>query len=413
MQPREEENSSTTQILMRRFIPNASNLSLEEEEKVMAAAAVIRLLRSKERRKLHENIFKQPPNSGFIPIIIPESYKELEIKLNKLRPEIVSNRKIVGKYIHHYTSFDNLASIIGMSHFYGRDILYNKEVKYDQNVYCSKDGENGDSKVICFCPGLVDRGAYIIDNTVGGWIKTNRCRLKFSIDDEHINKFGKYNQFFKLSDFNVAWFRRISLDNLTIEIISNFDIQFILNDQIEIVHYDKNERIFYGNSYAFNQYCFNQLILLISKIKNEQFKHELYSHLNNLSEGQLKKLIIVFAQQLTTYAEHNFNGSIPLQAMRIKEILVIGDKKILYDLSKLANDEYMAVLQEFKNKNYDDPKIVSLIKNLKDEETILLRTNYGKDIFGDYKINLSTIDEVKLTTPEYCETRIGLDHSIF
>lgn len=45
----------------------------------------------------------------------------------------------------------------------------------------------------------------------------------------------------------------------------------------------------------------------------------MYAYINSLNEEDLNKLLIIFAQSLTLFAEYNFNAVLPLSDIKIND----------------------------------------------------------------------------------------------
>lgn len=312
---------------------------------------VQRKIRSKLRASLHLRLFNENPVSNWSELSIPSNQSELRSRLNAIIANITIHQKIInGQRLYHHTTLPNLQSIVTHGYFYGNDVLKSHKINFQKNTYSpTSDGKNGDAKILCLCPGQVDMRAYALNGT----IKPDRCIL--TLDISHLSRREKYNEFFKLSDLNAGWEGRFIFGDLSFVILNtkheeinviSINVSF-KNKHSSSVVIDKNNMIFYGNIFSINRFCAIQLFNIINKIENTQLKGKIFSYLNTLDDNELKKLIITFSQTLTHFAEYNFDSVMPLNEIRIKEILMLGDKKIKYDFSDLSESDYNDMLSVF------------------------------------------------------------------
>lgn len=386
-----------------------------EEEKIITAQ---RQFRSFRRRHLHLGIFRVEPVTAWAPLKIHPDYcrTDLHYRLETIIANIVSHQKIInGNQLYHYTSLENLTSIINTQFLYGNHSLKKQNITFTPNVFQSADILTGDKNVICLCPGQVDMAAF----TSGYSIKDNACRLSLNINQKNIsdNK-AIHNQFFKLADFWAPWTFSFSIDKLSLHIkggSSIMELHLSFDGALHFIRLDKEEMIYYGNIFSINRFCAVQLFNIIDKIPDETCKKKLYDHLNQLPNNELKKLIIVFTQNLTLFAEYNFNACLPISDIRITEVLMLGDKKLKLDFSQLDNEQYSNALKLLSSASYTELEQRHGIP-VDENQTICKKQNdrsfdvFGRKMaFGNWgRENFSNLESALFEQDTYIETRVGL-----
>lgn len=344
-----------------------------------------RHFRSMARKNLHFSIFNADPLISWPELkMIPEYHQsELHYRLEKLIVQLVNDQKIInGSQLYHFTTLSNLASIAQCKYIYGNGYLKNEKIKFDTNVFTIMDNIYGDTNVICFCPGLVDIKAFVKDHC----IKNNICRLSININQSSIsNDKTVYNQFFKLSDMMFSWDHAFKIGDLKTKIKhdagATMSIYLCLGQEQAEVKLKKNDYICYGNIFKINRFCAIQLFKIINKIKNENFKVKLYNHLNTLSENDLFKVLVIFSQNLTLFAEYNFNTCLSLNEIRINEILILGeDKKLKLNFNNLDDEQYKNVITLLSTSSFDS------LEKLHGENIDNSNTVYIKSYFKNYNI---------------------------
>lgn len=309
-------------------------LEHQEEQKLHPLTNLQTSWRSRVRERLHFSIF------GKNPATISSLCNSVSTKLKIAITELTGYHSIIDSHIHHWTTIDNLKSIIQCKAFFGHTILKNKGIQFAGNAYSDCDNNNGDGKIICFCPYLIDPCALL--RITKDDIKDHLVRL--TIDVNQISNREKYNQFFKLRDlcspgflyeatindkFNVTF---LSASKGTTKVTLKYDN---LESSVEI---EKADHIFYGNLSEINKFCLTQFINVLQKV-TPQFRNQFYWYLATLNVDEIKKILIIFSQGLTVYSEYNFNGCLPLTDNLIDEVY-IAKTNTSFNLKNLTLDNY-------------------------------------------------------------------------
>jgi hypothetical protein len=396
-----------------------------------------RKIRSNQREELHASRFYRAPVTGWskLNMFAPYHYSDLHRRLEEIiSNDIVRNLKIVnGKQLYHYTSLSNLPSIIQDQAMYGNAYLKSNGTHFIPNVFCCADLLTGDSNVICFCPGQVDTKAFIYDRG----LKTNVCRLSIDIIKRNKPPYtkGTYNRFFKLSDLQYAWSASFNINTFKVYIENlaggGMNIFLSFNDKKKHeVQLTKNEMVYYGNIFQINRFCSVQLFNIINKVNNARFKTNFYNHLSALNDDELRKLLIVFSQNLTLFAEANFNTFLSLDEIKINEILVLGDHKIKLDFSELDDKNYKKALELIatSEESMDASDLSGLKelygKSIDEDKTICVKKSHPDGfecihVFGTripyYDADWGNQDYTNLpaslfATNEYVEIRVGVNY---
>ncbi len=395
------------------------NLAAYEQRKKQETIIAQRLFRSAQRRSLHLSIFNEEPVTAWPQLKMMPGYynSDLHYRVETIISELVQKQKIInGNQLYHYTSISNLSSIVNHQYLFGNDYLKKNQIPFNQNAFCEQDIGTGDAKVICFCPGQVDLKAF----TYHYQLKKNMCRLSININQKDI-PFNKAinNQFFKLSDFWANWSFFFKIDNKVsalIRGISGISIFLFFDGIYEEVCLNKQEMIYYGNIFSINRFCSVQLFNIINKIENEELKNKLYHHLSDLNYDDLRKFLIVFSQNLTLFAEYNFNACLPLEDIKINEVLMIGDKKIKINFMNLDENEYNNALDLLRSQSLI--QLEQLHGETVDENNTICKKRDDKsfDIFGKIvgtssswpKEDFSSLPSEIFAQDAYIETRPGV-----
>lgn len=304
--------------------------------------------RSRKRAELHTSIFKQPP-------VTLQKLTENQIKQHAIISTLAANYAVVNHNIYHWTTLDNFKSIVDHKYFYGNSILKAKRIPFKENTLVDGDETNGDSKVICFCPFLVDYLAL----TQFKSLRSNLLRL--TIDLNQIEKVGYYNKFFKLCDFlspNFTYDIKIN-DQLSVtfekvtmvgskESLSDLAITLKFSGCKEVtVKLNKEESIFYGNLYSINYFCLTRLFYILEKIEDQSIKKAVNDYLLSCEEAEFKKILILFAQSLTLHSEYNINAALQLCPKLITEVYLANENRYV-QLTNIPLDKYLQTIDAEK-----------------------------------------------------------------
>lgn len=330
-----------------------NELAKTEEDK-QKIRQIQSLYRSNKRKKLHNDLFQKNP------IIVNYCDTNNERIIN-LITELSNQHAVISNEIYHWTVLSNFQKIIEAQHFYGNKILKKFNIPFFENALSDDDLKNGDGAVICFAPFFVDSLALTEK------YQLRKDLLRLTVDINKIEPTKKYNQFFKIYDFLSPGFiiHYNVNENFSIDIHKHagfycrsdqFEITFRYQNNKEIISLSKADAIFYGDLVGINRFCLQQLIHLISKIKDESLKKNILSFIESLNDNDLKNLLVNFAKNLVTFSEYNFNATLKLTPNLITEIFFVNDNKIL-DLHGLSPDNYNLMLKQVKEND----------SNLKDE----------------------------------------------
>ena len=296
--------------------------------------------RSEQRRQQHLNIFQREPKTTVSLENVPDKIKPI-IRL------LASHHAAIDNKVFHWTSRNNLGSIIAHDHFYGHEVLHRYGIGFDKNVYGARDGEYGDSEVICLCSGIVDVDALHKD----GQIRDNLVRL--TLDLNYVKSDGLFNQFFKLFDFiGVNFQYTVKITKVFTVCFSksranNFIIcrLFLMDKQVEVtLNMFNDDVIFYGNLDSINLFCLEVLFNLVAKSDDAEFKKLFYSYLDTLEEREIRKILVIFSQGITLNSEYNFYWKLPLLRGLISQIDFIDDGSI--NLEGLSDIDYKKTLKD-------------------------------------------------------------------
>lgn len=331
--------------------------------------------------------------------------------------KIANEQKIINAdRLFHYTTLANLISTVKIGKLLGNGHLKDAGVGFTPNVLNENDIIKGDKNAICLAPANVDRDVF----STFGKVSTNKCRITLNLRKEEENwNPGKFNRFFKLSDLNVSYQSKVKInDRFTIEIVKKEGIRIIfrLDNFAAEASLTESECLYYGDTKDINQYCLMQLFVLLNRL-NSFYRDKLIEYFETQSDSELMKIFIVFAQSITLYAEYNFNGVLPLNSAPIEEILMLGDRKIKFDFSKLSCEQRNEAMKLLQNGEFD--KMERWAKTVKEEETILEKKD-SCYVFGQYLgstnevkfIDLSKISSDRFMGSDYVETRWGVENCI-
>lgn len=386
-----------------------SRLSLQETIRLQ------RQFRSTLRYDLHCKIFKQSPNTNPLLLVLPEEYKDLKYRSEVIIADLTVKQKIVnGGELYHYTTLSNLTSISDHRAIYGNRYLTINSIPFNENCMSVCDLQQGDINVVCCCPGQVDPLAYRINNEM----KVDVCRLAIDINKLEPSQ-AIHNQFFKLCDFSLDYTYQFKISELNVickySLSAGINVTLSLDNQYHIqVNIPREDTIYYGDILKINRYCALQLFTILSKIEDSTLKNTYYQYLANLNDSDLRMLIVVFAQNLTLFSEYNFNVCLPLENIRINEILVLGEAKVKLQLRDMTDSEYEHALMLMRHSAYED--LAAWCGVLVDDNHTI--TQQGKVInlfghsihFGSGKLSydFSNLNAAEFASDAYVETRCGV-----
>jgi hypothetical protein len=416
----ESRNRDLLNIFLRHGISPISDFKIQallnktKPDEIKAATTLQRFFRSKKRKELHSFIFKQSSQSTGK---IPKSFNSY--RLQTIIDELAVNHTAINPIQYHWTTLNNFASILRNNYIFGNEILKNNRICFEPNALVKDDVANGDGKAICFCPYLVDHDA--LANIKFFKMKNNIIRLSLNLKQIEIQ--GKYNQFFKLRDFGSPDFHydvKIN-DNLSISVqskIDHFYVNISLNKHSIKIDLHKNrqeigETICYGDLLTINRFCLTQLLRIVDKANDPVFTANFHSYLNSLNDDEIKKILVVFAQSLTVYAEYNFNSALKLTTHLISAIHIVNSNKTFH-LDHLSSEEYhqliLGLLQEC-NLDFNVPATTETIVQQADQHTLCF---YGNQIDMERRTthlidqDFSKIPAEHFANNHYIETRPNL-----
>lgn len=391
---------------------NVAKIIKEEDKKKSEAATTIkRYYRSYARAKFHYSIFGEPEQS----LSSPQGLKGHH--LESIIDRLAIQKSVISPIQTHWTTMTNLVNILRNGHLFGNNILKTNNIFFQPNALGSSDIYNGDSKTICLCPFLVDNE--VLSNIIEAKLKDNLVRLSLNLGQ--IDTQGKFNQFFKLRDLQSPSFRsdvKIN-EELSIAVIgeeAEFKIKILLNGvekQYSLYKrknsYDTdksmNKVIFYGNIIEINRFCLTKLFELMDK----DFFDHFISYLDSLDENEIKKILVIIAQNLTIFAEYNFNASLQLTNHLIDSIHFVNHSST-FKLDSLSSKEYAEVLNNLMEAGTMKLEVPS------QSETLVVRkdnivTLYGNSIDTNRrevtlpKRDLTDVPAELFSTGHYVETR--------
>ncbi|MBS0290692.1 MAG: hypothetical protein JSS07_11740 [Proteobacteria bacterium] len=291
----------------------------------------------------------------------PQTTSNLRLPTELAKPENIKIRETILKIcgdengplvippiIDHWTTSSNFKKIIESGAFYGSALLTTKGIAYTKNVLHNADIKNLDGNVICFCPGgFVDSKATL------GYDK-----MRIRIDLRKLNKTGKYNSFFKITDLECEpYFVKMQVTpSLSIsfghDLAFAFGILFEFNEHQLLIPLSKNELVFYGDLAGINRFCLLLPFIALDKA-DKNITSLIYEHLRNLPEDELKKVLICLSQNMTMYSEYNFHAKLPLTPKLIYDVHHVSSNTT-YSLHSLSTEDYDAKLKELANYLHSD-----------------------------------------------------------
>ncbi|OGT36482.1 MAG: hypothetical protein A3F11_11890 [Gammaproteobacteria bacterium RIFCSPHIGHO2_12_FULL_37_14] len=332
----------------------SDNVSLgSKEENIKSIVTIQQWWRSCARYKLHKQVFGCK--------LTELNFFSASARIRNIVFELAKQHAIIDNKVYHWTTWSNLHQIIRSKKFLGSHLLHKYNIRYEKNVLESVDIQNGDGNVICFCPYLVDPMVFV--DHVNECYKTVRKGLiRLSIDLKQINISGKFNQFFKLCDFFAPHFglEVIISDQLSFYFDKNHEsllISLKFNEKVFDLKLKNKDTIVYGNIFTINLFCLNKFLQLFNEVP---FKKELDDYLNNLTNNQLRKILIGFSQGLTIFSEYNFYALLPVTDGLISEIYCVKSEK-LYTLNNFSIEQYQKELLYRVNKK-EFPEDVPFVK---------------------------------------------------
>lgn len=283
--------------------------------------------------------------------------------------------------IDHWTTFNNLKSIIGSGSFLGQAYLSKKQMTFKANSFGGwGDWVNLDHNVICFSPGgFVDPAALKGEN-----------RVRVRINLNNINLPGTYNQFFKVTDF--LFYDYEIACQLTGELSISFSnirnavhvLSFTFNGIQKHVSLTTSELVYYGNIAGINRFCLLLPFIALEKLLkgDEQsegdidFVLSILDHLASLEENELRKILISLSQNITMFSEYNFYCKLPLSNHLIYDIHD-ASSGVTYSLAELEAFQYDMSLERL----HDSESIEAALHDLPQKRENILR-------FDDFNVNL-------------------------
>ncbi len=316
---------------------------------------------------------------------------------------------VISPVIDHWTTAQNLKKIINSGAFYGNAFLKQHRVVFNENCLAASDLLNLDGNVICFCPGgFVDSKALEGEDRIRLRVDLRKAKLK-----------GKFNTFFKITDL---CFNCYSVNvQLTKELSayfcggtgSCFSVKLKFKETEIKINFSKNELIFYGNLVTINRFCLLMFFIALEKAKKQGFENsvlDIYNYLNTKDEKELRKLLICFAQNMTMYAEFNFNCMLSLTPNLIYDIHS-AKENTTYSLHDFPPDVYANILKDISNGMSFDNAFRDLNKNPEVIKSIIGNgdiTLYGIPLFSDHSVDAREISaELFSEGKGYVETRAG------
>lgn len=340
-----------------------------------------RLIRSRQRKTLHQKIFGQDATCYQpLPLNVLKNQR-----LSRIIYELTLSHAVIGDIQHHWTTLGNLKSIIRNKYFYSNKRLRNEKLFFTKNALTTGDVNNGDGNVICFCPYMVDFLAFYDQQEK----KIKRDVVRISIDANHVDSYGKYNQFFKIYDF---WSPRFNYmvhinDDLSINVSKN-------NEKCEVtIHLcgenktmilcdgtknSKSDIMFYGNLDGINRFCISTIFKMLRGSNDAEFERKFLLYLLSRDDNEIKKIIIILAQSITIFAEYNFNSSLRNSDRLIKTIHYV-DKSLTLNLNSSSNEEYESQMEQISLNQLPSTKgahiTETLVSKIQDDLSL-----YGKSI---------------------------------
>ncbi|HLB43119.1 MAG TPA: hypothetical protein VJN02_09810, partial [Gammaproteobacteria bacterium] len=370
------------------------------------------------RKELHQTIFGCTPSEV-------KKLPKTNSRIKAIIFDIARHHLIVSEKIYHWTTWDNLKSIIQHNAFLGNHLLKNYGISFEPNALGNADIKNGDGNVICFCPYLVEPTILVSPYELNCDRKIRKNLIRLTIDLTKIDCFGKYNQFFKLFDFCAPNFKYtlIISDHLSFSFKKNpcpeSHVIVSINFKQNFFHYtiDKKNAISYGNLFSFNVFCLNKFFDIINK--DFPFKNELNDYLDKLTDAELRKVLISFGQGLTIFSEYNFNASLTLTDHLITEIYCANSEKSFL-LEDLTTEQYRDTFKQLREKGEIQPDVPSLKKcylTVAPTGNIIRGCLYGFDINYTYyerdllnpEQDLRSLSAENFANNQYIETRTRMD----
>lgn len=304
-----------------------------------------RIVRSNLRKKLHHRLFSQQPSEFNL---LPANIKN-NLRLVSIIHELTASNAVINKIQYHWTTENNLKSIVNNGYFYGNKTLKRQRIFFRLNSLGTGDVDNGDNDIICFCPYMVDYLAFY--SQTNSQFKGNVVRL--SVNVQELDLEGRYNQFFKLFDLLSPAFSYTAYINDELDVKIEREVRgkavfltLILNGESKrICIFDgspnsKNKVIHYGNLFSINRFCLLALFNFLSLSEDQEFEATFINYLNEKQDNEIKKILTIVAQALTVFAEYNFNSSLRLTDKMITEVHLVN-KSVTYnfaDYQKALND---------------------------------------------------------------------------
>lgn len=340
---------------MRKVKQGIETVSILEKEYVYLHS----LLRERE----HFRAFKSAPQTihNIPPLTqlhaFPENARILSV-LSELRKDPHS---FFPRVIDHWTSFENLKSILSENALMGNYALKRARINFEGNVLCKDDEDNLDGNVICFSPGnFVDPFVFYDKNFALPSVRNDRVLIRLNI--ERFEKKGRFNSFFKITDLYGPYFtKEIAVSpgfNITISRNMNntcgynlfgedypISVNFDFLGQKETISFTINESLFYGNISEINYFCLLLLFKALEKCKKQDLVKSIYGYINELDKVAIENLLIQFAKSITPISEYNIRGILEFVPKIIHEIHLASECKT-YCFSEYNDQEYILALEK-------------------------------------------------------------------
>lgn len=321
------------------------------------------LQRTNQRTELHRLSFTTAPTTSISASfyhLYPDSKDPFHAKMRSILKELMNSNAVIPNNIHHWTTLSNLQSILWEGNIYGNTHLRDLKKYFQRNSLSRTDISNGDGDVICFAPYLIDPLALVDEGK--NTLKEDLVRL--TIDIEKAPYHWEMQHFFKIRDLGVPTiiykvkindklsfeFNRLGHNAHTgISVIIKFKQGNIDKFKEWTIEHEinKTDSIFYGNYFAINQFCMDQLPRIL-KHADSEFLSAFNAYLSTLEDNEIKKIFVIFAQSLTIYCEYNVNHKLKVKDNLITHIYLANQNE-LFNLSSLSRNDYQSVCEQIKS----------------------------------------------------------------
>lgn len=384
------------------------------DESLRRVVTLQRYIRSHARAKLHFSIFRKQPLTDQV---VNNLFREKHPRLNNIMLRLAAKHAVVNHLVYHWTTLQNFESILRSKAIYGSRYLKSAQIPYQPNTLSQADITNGDGNVICLCPHFIDDYALVRN----GKLREGLMRLTIDVNKIRRPLPGEdFNQFFKLFDFMSPKFDYLVIinDQLSVEFKKTSDenvgieVIFTLNGKDSRTFVNYQDAIFYGDLAAINHYCLWKMCEIAEKAftSSSPFNNRFFSYLVDLSDEEITKIFIIFAQGLTIFSEYNFNTVLPLTDGMITELYFAkGNKRLI------LSEESSKIDSEVLKSIGSPTGLLSL-----PTETLKDVVVSNKELYGVYSFmtdrsgdddpmiyNYSSYPASLFVSDDYTETRIG------